>query len=75
MLNKYRRQDRPTTLLYWYPIVVIHDTGKKTIGELVDFLDAKNVLNKKYDLTDANCKHFAKLLFDEVIFHYFHFSI
>ena len=66
--DNYRQKPRKTTLLWWKPIELIHDTGRKTIGELVDFLAAKNVLNDRYDLTLANCKHFAKILFDEVPF-------
>ena len=66
VVNKYRQKHRPTTLLWWAPVEVIHDTGRKTMGELVDILVTENLLNDQYDLINSNCKHFAKVLFDEV---------
>ena len=48
------------------PQEIISDEGRMTISNLMDFLYSKKVLEKHYNFIGANCKDFAKLIFDEV---------
>jgi hypothetical protein len=60
VLNKYRGASRPALT------EMKTDTGKRSMKELIEWLYQKDELNKRYNVLNSNCQHFAKAIFDYV---------
>lgn len=58
--DHYRRKKRPSSCT-----LMQEDECKYDLMELVGWLYQSDQLNKKYNVTTSNCKHFAKELFDK----------
>jgi len=77
VINRYRQQPRCGMLMmtgfgplehtsgYWKPKLIIADGSNKYMKDVVDFLYDSGALNKKYNLANASCKHFAQGFFNE----------
>ena len=59
--DRYRRKKRPSSCT-----LMQEDECEYDLMELVGWLYQSDQLNKKYNVTTSNCKHFAKELFDKI---------
>ena len=55
----YRDRERKGVPQEWE-----HDTGRMKMGDFVDWLYHEDELNKPYHVTNANCQHFGKAVFN-----------
>lgn len=65
VLRRYRQKPRIEGS-YWDVQLIEKDKGRRTMGELIEWLWKKDHLNKKYDWLTSNCKDFAQFVFNEI---------
>ena len=66
VLRRYRQKMRLQSTSYWNVQLIVQDSSKKTMGELVNWLWRKDQLNMTYHWWSDNCQHFASRLFNEL---------
>ena len=65
-VREYYRRKKRIKGTSWSIEEIVHDKGRRTLNQLIDFLWKSDELNRKYSWLNSNCKGFAKRIFDEV---------